>query len=100
MEQTVNTLGGHVQAPRCQAKAKHSGGQCRKAAMRGKAVCRSHVGASTGPKTEAGRQHCAAARTVHGLEGRETRRVRAAKPKELRELETLMLGVGMLACSC
>lgn len=96
MEKAVTTLGGHVRAPRCQAKAKHSGAQCRKAAMRGKAVCRSHGGASTGPKTEAGRQRCAAARTVHGWEGRKTRRVRAENLKELRELETLMIKAGLV----
>jgi hypothetical protein len=64
--------------------------------MRGKAVCRSHGGASKGPKTEAGRKRCAAARTVHGWEGRETRRVRAAKLKGLRELETLMIKAGLV----
>jgi hypothetical protein len=95
-ETRTATLGGHVRAPRCQASAKHSGAQCRKAAMRGRAVCRSHGGASTGPKTNAGRQRCASARTVHGWEGRETRRVRAVKLKELRELEALMIKAGLV----
>ena len=38
--------------------------------MRGKRVCKYHGGLSTGPRTELGRQICAAARTVHGKETR------------------------------
>ena len=54
------------EVPRCQAKSKRSGVQCRKAAMQGKSVCRTHGGASTGPKTIAGRQRCAAAKQYMG----------------------------------
>jgi len=36
--------------------SKRSSLQCRKAAMNGKSVCRTHGGASTGPKTIAGRR--------------------------------------------
>ena len=46
-------------------------------------------GRITGPKTEAGRQHCAAAKTTHGWETREKRRVRAAKLRELKQLREL-----------
>ena len=62
--------------------------------MRGKAVCRSHGGASTGPRTVAGRVRCAEVRTVHGREGRQTREVRAEKLRELREFERYIKGVG------
>jgi hypothetical protein len=79
---------------RCRAHSKRSGEQCRKAAMRGKAVCRSHGGASTGPRTVAGRVRCAEVKTVHGREGRQTREVRAEKLRELRELEYYITGVG------
>ena len=41
---------GSFEVPRCQAKSKRSGLQCRKAAMQGKRVCRTHGGVSTGPK--------------------------------------------------
>ena len=57
---------GSFEVPRCQAKSKRSGLQCRKAAMQGKRVCRTHGGASTGPKTIAGQQRCATTKTVHG----------------------------------
>jgi hypothetical protein len=82
--------------PRCRAKSKRSGDQCRKPAMRGKAVCRTHGGASTGPKTPQGRKLCAEARTIHGREGRATRERRAEKLKELREIEKLMIDVGLI----
>ena len=93
-EAYTNAFG--VAVPRCQARSKRSGQQCRKAAMTGKAVCRTHGGASTGPKTDAGKAKCAEAKTVHGRERRTTRALRAEKLKELRQLEGLMAGLGML----
>ena len=86
-----------TQVRRCQAKSKRSGDQCRKAAMRGKMVCRTHGGASTGPKTPEGRQKCAEAKTVHGRETREIRRKRDVKLRELRELEIAMKASGLMA---
>ena len=86
-----------TQVRRCQAKSKRSGDQCRKAAMRGKMVCRTHGGASTGPKTPEGRQRCAEAKTVHGRETREIRRKRDVKLRELRELEIAMKASGLMA---
>ncbi len=84
-------------AGRCQAKSKRSGVQCRKPAMRGKRVCRTHGGASTGAKTQQGRERCAQAKTAHGWETREIRRMRAEKLRELRALEGAMLALGMLS---
>ncbi len=80
-------------ACRCKARSKRSGEQCRKAAMRGKAVCLAHGGASTGPRTAAGRARCAEARTLHGWETRALREVRAEKLRELRELEHYIKGI-------
>lgn len=85
-----------VAVARCQARSRRSGQQCRKAACKGKSVCRTHGAASTGPKTDAGRARCAAAKTIHGRERRTTRILRAEKLKELRELEGLMLEIGMI----
>ena len=65
--------------------------------MKGKQVCRTHGGASTGPKTKAGRAtRCAAAKTIHGRETRAKRKVRAIKLKELRELEVVMKVAGLI----
>jgi hypothetical protein len=80
-----------------QAMSKRSGAQCRKPAMRGKRVCRTHGGASTGAKTQQGRERCAQAKTVHGWETREIRRMRAEKLRELRAVESAMLALGMLS---
>ena len=95
MTEPFTTSFGAV-AARCQAKSKRSGVQCRKPAMRGKGVCRTHGGASTGAKTQQGRQRCAQAKTVHGWETREIRRMRAEKLRELCALEGAKLALGML----
>lgn len=87
MIQLLVTAGGRITCPRCQANSKRTKVQCSGPAMRGKRVCKYHGGLSTGPRTELGRQICAAARTVHGNEtrsGREqhtkiSRSIRAAK---------------------
>ncbi|MHA7852521.1 HGGxSTG domain-containing protein [Roseovarius sp.] len=94
-EPTVTVFGGAT-AARCQARSKRSGQQCAKAAMRGKSVCRTHGGASTGPRTPQGRERCAAAKIVHGHERRQMRRRRSQKLRELRQLEAVMVGLGML----
>ena len=87
---------GSFEVPRCQAKSKRSGLQCQKAAMQGKRVCRSHGGASTGPKTTAGRQRCAAAKTVHGRETRAIRAARDVKLRELRKMEQTLKNAGLI----
>lgn len=92
---TLIVFGG-AKAPRCQARSKRSGQQCRKAALKGKRVCRTHGGASTGPKTQEGRNRCAEARTVHGRERRDTRLQRAKKLRELRQIEALLVELGVI----
>ena len=70
--------------------SKRSQRQCRKAALNGKRVCAYHGGKSTGPITDAGKERCAAAKTVHGWETRKKREYRAEKFRELKELEVIM----------
>jgi len=50
-----------------------------------------------GPKTEAGRARCAAAKTIHGHETRAKRCLLRQKMVELMELEALMVALGMFA---
>ena len=85
-EKYVTLFGQDTPAPRCQAQSKRSKQQCRKAAIRGKQVCRLHGGASTGPRTEQGRKRCAAAKTIHGWETRASRKKRAVKFREMNTL--------------
>jgi hypothetical protein len=56
-------------------------------AIKGKRVCKTHGGRSTGPKTEAGRQRCAQAKTIHARETRKTRTERSLASARLAVLE-------------
>ena len=87
LEQTLKTLGGRVICQRCQAKSKRTKLQCATPALKGKWVCKTHGGRSTGPKTEAGRQRCAEAKTIHGRETREARTDRRLALARLAVLE-------------
>jgi len=56
--------------------------QCGAPSIRRKRVCRIHGGKSTGLTTNYGKQRCAVAKTVHGWETREKRRLRAEKLRD------------------
>ena len=64
--------------------------------MKGKRVCRTHGGASTGPKTPEARQRCAEAKTIHGSETRKARTERAEAMRRLRALEDLGHSLGLM----
>ena len=64
--------------------------------MKGKRVCLTHGGASTGPKTPEGRQRCAEAKTIHGNETRKARTERADGMRRLRALEDLGHALGIM----
>ena len=64
--------------------------------MRGKAVCRTHGGLSTGCKTEAGRQRLAKAKTIHGRETREARTERSLASARLAVLEEVGFAIGIM----
>ena len=65
--------------------------------MKGKRVCRTHGGASTGPRTEAGRQRCAEAKTVHGRETRAIRAERSLATARLSALEQVGFEIGLMS---
>ena len=90
------TAGGRITCRQCNAKSKRTGIQCRAPATKGKTKCRFHGGASTGPKTELGRQHCAEAKTIHGNETRKVRIERSVGMRRLRELEDLGYVLGIM----
>jgi len=71
--------------------------QCRAPALKGKEVCRTHGGLSTGPKTKEGRARCAAAKTIHGRETRKIRQERSQKLAELRFLKEQLYRAGLLS---
>ena len=97
LEQTLTTLGGRVICQRCQAKSKRTKLQCAAPALKGKRVCKTHGGRSTGPKTEAGRQRCADAKTIHGRETREARIERSLGSARLAFLESVSFEFGIMS---
>lgn len=94
---TLLTAGGRIRCLQCNATSKRTDIQCRAPAAKGKTKCRFHGGASTGPKTEQGRQRCAEAKTIHGYETRKARTERAEGMRRLRELEDLGYSLGIMA---
>ena len=96
LEQTITTLGGRITCTRCQAKSKRTKLQCRAPVSKGKTKCRFHGGASTGPKTEAGRQRCAEAKTTHGRETRAIRVERSQASARLSVLEQVGFEIGLM----
>ena len=87
IEQTT-TLGGHVTCRRCHVISS-SGLQCRRGAMKNRAVCHGHSELPKGPRTREGRQRCAAAKYKGLNESRRERTERALGMRRLRELEDL-----------
>jgi hypothetical protein len=73
--------------------------QCRAPAIRGKNVCRTHGGLSTGPRTLEGRQRCAEAKTIHGKSTRAKRAQNAAAAAKLNYLRDLGDLVGLFNAS-
>ena len=91
------TLGGRVECNQCQARSSRTKLQCRAPAIKGKRVCKWHGGLSTGPKTEAGRQRCAEAKTIHGRETREARSERSLGSARLAVLEEVGFLLGFMS---
>ena len=94
----MTTAGGKISCRRCQAMSKRTWLQCGAPAISGKAVCRFHGGLSTGPRTEAGRARCAAAKTIHGQSSRKARAecreemIQLALLEELGRISGLIVG--------
>jgi hypothetical protein len=96
-EQSLKTLGGRVTCQRCLARSKRTKQQCKAPAIKGKLVCKTHGGRSTGPKTEGGRQRCAEAKTIHGRETREARSERSLASARLAVLEAVGFSIGLMS---
>ena len=90
------TLGGRVEYNQCQARSSRTKLQCRAPAIKGKRVCKWHGGRSTGPKTEAGRQRCAEAKTIHGRETREARNERSLGLARIAVLREVGFALGFM----
>lgn len=81
---------------RCGATTR-SGEPCKKAAMKGRARCRNHGGASTGPRTEEGRKRIAAVHTTHGRLTKEKRAEAKRRAQVGREIRAELKDIAALA---
>ena len=74
------------------------GNQCQAAALKASASsdCAAHGGKSTGPKTQAGRDRIAAAKTTHGMETRKVRTDRSLASARLTVLDSIGFALNML----
>lgn len=94
-ESTLQTAGGKITCPRCQAHSKRTKLQCGKPALKGKRVCQFHGGRSTGPKTEAGKSRQKAAVTKSGNYTKDSFEARASSMHMLHGLEDAMYVLNM-----
>ncbi len=95
LQSNLETAGGKIICPRCQAHSKRTKLQCGAPAEKGKKVCRFHGARSTGAKTKEGRLRIAQSKTLHGNETRQARAERSAKSAELSAIEDIMHLTGM-----
>ncbi len=91
----LSTAGGKIHCARCQATSKRTKLQCRRPALKGKAVCDFHGGRSTGPKTEAGKARQRAAVTTSGRYTKVAIANMARSVRVLAALEDAMRVLGM-----
>jgi len=91
------TAGGHIHCQQCSATSKRTKLQCRAPAIKGKKVCKTHGGKSTGPKTPEGRQRCAQAKTIHGNDTRQGRTERSLSSSRLTVLESVGFTLKLLS---
>lgn len=94
-EQYLITAGGKIKCKRCQARSSRKKQQCGKPAMRGKNVCDTHGGLSTGPKTQEGKDAIRQSQWKHGNETKDARVKRSKKSLQFLMLEKLGWHIGL-----
>jgi len=92
---TLVTAGSKITCQRCTAMSKRSGEQCKKPALRGKAVCDFHGGRSTGPKTAEGKARQRAAVLKTGDYTKEAMEDKARSVRVLAGLEDALYVLNM-----
>ena len=85
-----------MQCDRCAAVFKATGQRCTATTLVGRRTCLRHGGASTGPRTKAGKRRCAAARTVHGCDTIAMRQERSLGSARVAVLESIGFAIGLL----
>ena len=89
---TLITAGGMIICPRCTAKSKRSGEQCKKPALKTSRTqkCQFHGGRSTGAKTEAGKARHRDSVVTSGYHTKDVIEARAHSARTLASLEDAM----------
>lgn len=96
-EQYLITAGGRIKCKRCQARSSRKKQQCGKPAMRGKNVCGTHGGMSTGPRTQEGIKRIQSAHWKHGNETKKAIAARRRMSLMFQRLEEIGWHVGLFA---
>jgi hypothetical protein len=86
-----------MQCNRCAAVFKATGQRCTATTLVGRRTCLRHGGASTGPRTEAGKRKCSAVRTVHGRETTAIRQERSLGSARVAVLEAVGFSINLMS---
>ena len=86
---------GRIRCRRCSARSKRTKLRCGAPAMRGKKVCATHGGKSTGPKTELGKANSAKANLKHGKYTKQAQIEHSEASAQLSQLEDAMYLLGL-----
>ena len=86
---------GRIRCRRCSARSKRTKLRCGAPAMKGKRVCATHGGKSTGPKTEQGKANSAKANLKHGKYTKQAQTEHSEASAQLSQLEDAMYLLGM-----
>ena len=84
-----------IRCRRCSARSKRTKLRCGAPAMKGKKVCATHGGKSTGPKTEQGKANSAKANLKNGKYTKQAQTEHSEASAQLSQLEDAMYLLGM-----
>ena len=87
--------GGRIRCRRCSARSKRTKLRCGAPAMKGKKVCATHGGKSTGPKTDQGKANSAKANLKSGKYTKQAQTEHSEASAQLSQLEDAMYLLGM-----
>ena len=94
-EDVMFLAGGRIRCRRCSVRSKRTNLRCGAHALRGKKVCRTHGGKSTGPRTEQGKANSAKANLKNGKYTKQAQTEHSEASAQLSQLEDAMYLLGM-----